>query len=208
MITPEEQETIDSYNIIAKPWVDHRISGNFYLDELNQFKELLPPPGNVIDLGCAGGRESVWFKQNGYEYVGVDASSEMIVEARKKFPDSTFERMELSHLEFEDGAFDGFWAAAVLLHISRKNIVPVLKEIKRIIKPGAVGFISIKQGQGEAFRTWDEIPNSPKGFFVFYEIDEFKRILLEAGFAIIQNSRKPSGNDKVRDFLTFFVKSV
>ena len=53
--------------------------------------------------------------------------------------------MDFYKLNFPSGSFDGFWASASLLHIPKNKIHQVLSDIKNIIKPNGIGFISLKQ---------------------------------------------------------------
>ena len=38
----------------------------------------IPQKGSVLDLGCGGGRNAVYFLNNGYEYEGVDADESQV----------------------------------------------------------------------------------------------------------------------------------
>ena len=42
----------------------------FLMDAI--LKGHIPPSGKVLDLGCGGGRNGIYFIKNGYEYHGVD----------------------------------------------------------------------------------------------------------------------------------------
>ncbi|MDQ3397951.1 MAG: class I SAM-dependent methyltransferase, partial [Deinococcota bacterium] len=43
-----------------------------------------PTTTRVLDLGCAGGRNSLWLAQQGFDFFAVDASTAMIVKTRER----------------------------------------------------------------------------------------------------------------------------
>jgi ubiquinone/menaquinone biosynthesis C-methylase UbiE len=206
MLTVEEQVTLDTYNNIAPQWVSKNYVLDFWSKEYKTFQEFLPS-GKIIDLGCGGGRDSVWFTKNGYEYIGVDISEGMIAEARKRHPKAEFLQQSLYNLDFPKNSFDGFWSACSLLHIPKDRIGTVLNNIKQILKPGAVGFISIKQGTKFLKKAWHE--TGKERFFAYYEQTEFTKVLTDSGFEILKTSvRSPENSDQDGTFLTFYVKLI
>ena len=56
-----------------------------------------------------------------------------------------FVLMDFQYLKFPPRSFDGFWAAASLLHTPKRKIKSVLGNIHKILKPEGVGFISLKR---------------------------------------------------------------
>src|SRR3954462_5913670 len=68
---------------------------------------------NVLDVGCGGGRNLVYFLQNGFEVYGVD-QSERTVDAVKELsrelapdnPVDNFKVAKVEELPFADVAFD------------------------------------------------------------------------------------------------------
>ena len=99
----------------------------------------------VLDIGCGAGRDAAVFVENEFDYTGIDASKGMLKVAADRVPKGIFKQMDFYNLEFPDNSFDGFWAAASFLHVPKEDAGKVIKEAKRILKPGGVGFISIKE---------------------------------------------------------------
>lgn len=204
MLTEEEQTTLNTYNKIASQWADKNNALGFWEEEYKIFKSYLAN-GAVIDLGCAGGKDSEWFEKNGYSYIGVDISEAMITEAKKRHPNSKFLQQDFYHLDFPQSSFDGFWSVCSLLHVPKDLINTVLSNIKIILKPGAIGFIAIKQGQGQAIQQWQQ--TGQNRFFVYYEQDEFGKILTGQGFNILKTAVKAPGKHyQEGTYLTFFVE--
>jgi len=107
--------------------------------------------------------------------------------------------MGVHDLDFPAGEFDGFWAAAVLLHIPKERIDEALKKIKKVVKPSGVGFISVKQGEGE---KTDEATGR---WFAYYGQDEFTDVLRKNGYKVLEAGIRPTEGETT--WLTFFVKT-
>ena len=197
-----EDEILNTYNIIADNWHANRTGNDFWADEHKKFGEFLPS-GRILDIGCGSGRDSFWFVENGYEYLGIDGSASMIKLAKKNNPKARFKLKNFFELFSRGRNFDGFWAAASLLHVPKNQILGLLKTIKSQIKPGGIGFISLKEGIGEKEEVWTG--TDLKRFFVYYSKDEFKSILESAGFSILEAGTKIQ-NNKHMTWITFFVK--
>jgi len=52
---------------------------DFLIEELN-----LPPKSRILDIGCGTGRHSIKLAKRGYQVTGVDVSSGMLTEAKKR----------------------------------------------------------------------------------------------------------------------------
>lgn len=109
------KETIKAYNRIAKSYSQINYQPEFWLDEFEIYKSLLPGR-KIIDIGCGTGRDAVLFTRNNFSYLGIDASGEMLNIARKICPKAKFLKTDFCKLKPSLKDYDGFWAAASLLH--------------------------------------------------------------------------------------------
>lgn len=204
MLTAEEQETLETYNDIAESW-SKTLADEFWAPEYKKFKAYLPQ-GKIVDLGCGDGRDSRWFSQNGYEVTGIDISPAMIGLARAANPKATFLVKSFYDLNFPPESFEGFWCACSLIHVPRAKIGRVLRQIKQLLKKGAVGFVAVKEGQGERMAHWQK--SGKKRYFVYYSQEEFSRLLNEAGFEILEMQKRPPKNfDQDGTFLVYYLKA-
>jgi len=191
--------TIDSYNKIAKDYADTRIP-TFWLDEYNVFKKLLKGK-KVIDVGCGTGRDAALFVCDGFDYIGIDASSGMLKEARDRVEGAQFREMDFCKLNFAKEEFDGFWMSAAVLHVPKKDAEKFLKDIRKITKYNGIGFISLQGNKDKDEEIKKE--NSIERYFAYYGKDEFVDLLRGAGFEII-SSYAPKKEDN-KNWLCYFV---
>jgi SAM-dependent methyltransferase len=195
----DESKTLEYYNKNAKEWLAKLVVGSdnlLFEDELNQFNKLLSN-GKILEIGCGAGNDAKWFIQNGYEYTGIDASSEMISLSKSRVPNGAFQVVSIFDINFPDKYFDGFWSSLTLYHFPKAKILDALKKIAEILRADGVGFISIKEGTGEKFEE------DRQRFYAYYSVEEFEELLKKAGFEIIQTGKKILGKTV---FLTFFVR--
>ncbi|MFA5991325.1 MAG: class I SAM-dependent methyltransferase [Candidatus Doudnabacteria bacterium] len=204
MLSPNEQENLETYNQIASGWAA-TMRSDFWLKEYENFQKFLPS-GKVLDIGCGSGADSLWFTKNNYDYTGVDISETMIRLAKEGNAEANFEVKSFYELDFPPQNFDGFWSACSLIHAEREKIQEVLFGIKRVLKTGAIGFVAVKEGAGEKMAPWQD--SGKKRFFVYYGQDEFAKILQTAGFEILQiATRPPPDSRQDGTFLVYYVKN-
>lgn len=175
---------------------------DFWGEELKRFKELLPR-GRLLEIGSGDGRDAQELIKLGYDYFGTDISSGLLQLARKNNPGARFEKVSLYDLNYDE-LFDGFWCAHVLLHIPREKIDQALMAIKKNIKNGAFGFISIKEGEGEQLESKAWLSELDKLYFVFCSDDDFSKKLANNGFKIIDQGYRHMTNGS--NYLTYIVQ--
>ena len=197
-ITEQEKATLQYYNTHAEDWrATHCVnSQSFWSDEIWQFHHLLPS-GKILEIGSGSGREAARLIQLGYDYSGTDASEGLLEIARRDNPGAKFFHQSVYDLTFPTRTFDGFWTAATLLHVPKDRMGEALKSIQRVVKPKGLGFISLKEGQGES------IDQKTGQFFSYFTTEEFSQILFKNDMAVIHASKKEQSSRNVT-WLTFF----
>ena len=203
----EAEHNRQIYSKIAKQWADKNHAPDYWRPEFEKFQTFLPK-GKVIDIGCGTGKDAGFFVDHGYGYLGIDYSEAMLDEARKRAPGVDFRHMDMFHLAFPSSSFDGFWAAASLLHISKEKLPEVLVGIKKIIKPGGIGFVSVKEGSGE--KVVEGEMEGDSRFFSFWQLPEMEQILADNGFKVLDSARvTKTGKDKrEKVWLTIWLTNI
>ncbi len=113
----------------------------------NSFLSYLDEGCHILDLGCGSGRDSLYFKQHGYEVTALDMSEEL-AELASTFIGQPVVVGSYHTMNYID-QFDAVWACASLLHTSKKEIGSVFENIIRSLKKKGVWYMSFKQGSGE-----------------------------------------------------------
>lgn len=113
----------------------------------DRFLGYLAKPAKILDAGSGSGRDTLAFKNLGYDVDAFDASPALCalsteltgVPARvQRFQD--FESEPL---------YDGIWACASLLHVQADELPDALRRLVHALKPRGALYISFKHGLGE-----------------------------------------------------------
>jgi ubiquinone/menaquinone biosynthesis C-methylase UbiE len=117
--------------------------GREHGDKLRQF---LQPDWRVLDFGCGIGRLETYLAPHCREMHGVDISSEMLAGARARLAGTDgvhFHQLSGPALPmFADGYFDFAFAMLVFHHIAKQDAYLVLRELRRVLRPGGRLFIN------------------------------------------------------------------
>jgi trans-aconitate 2-methyltransferase len=94
---------------------------------------LAPRPGErILDLGCGTGHLTAQIAAAGADVVGIDASSKMVGEARRLYPDLRFEIADARDFDL-GGSFDAVFSNAVLHWIKEPD--QVIACVRRALRP-------------------------------------------------------------------------
>lgn len=192
--------TISAYDQHAESWAAQRTGPSFWAHARERLRTVLPPGSRLIEFGTGPGWDGAELARD-YVYTGLDASAGMLALARERLPAAPLWHMDLRTMKLpaDTEPFDGFWSAAVLLHIPRAEIIPVLSNMAAMLRPGAPGFISIKAGEGEEERSSPEIP-SPR-LFTYWDRDSFTAALASSGYEVLQHAEKATASALWHEFL-------
>ena len=115
------------------------------------FLREIQPGGRILDAGCGSGRDSLAFMKMGYQVVSIDASAAMVT-AASKLTGRTALHMTFDEMPFER-EFDGIWACASLVHVSRRDLSAVLNRLTTALKASGVCYMSFKYGDSERIES-------------------------------------------------------
>jgi SAM-dependent methyltransferase len=199
-MTNPNQEWFDTtrafYNKHAQRYVTNT-KDMFDHEWLEEFVKLLPQKGRILDAGCAGGRDSIWFAHHGFEVCGIDTSEEMIRLAKAADRRPQFSVMNLLSLDFPNNYFDGVWSSCVLLHIPHALLRSAIAELCRVTKPLGHIYILVKEGNREGIEK-DERYAGDEKFSSYFEENELAQALLESGAHSVRQSSMDRRVDEYR----------
>ncbi|HEX4945824.1 MAG TPA: class I SAM-dependent methyltransferase [Blastocatellia bacterium] len=114
------------------------------------------PGMKILDAGCGGGRNLIYFLQNGFEVYGIDQSPESIAYVRQlaqhfapQLPLDNFRVAAVEEAVFADESFDAVLSSAVL-HFARDEAQfrQMLGAMWRQLKPGGLFFARLASSIG------------------------------------------------------------
>jgi SAM-dependent methyltransferase len=187
MDTPNSSNVQDAYDLVADEYV-RRIYDELHhkpLDcqLLDRFAERLRDRGVVCDLGCGPGHVARYLHERGAQVCGIDLSPEMVQRARQLSPEIEFRQGDMRALDIADGAWAGVAAFYSLIHIPRDDMVRVLQEIKRVLRPGGLLLAGFHVGD-DVVHMEDWWGHKVSVDFFFFRAEEMAGYLNSAGFQV------------------------
>jgi len=110
----------------------------------------------ILDAGCGGGRNLVYFLQNGFDVYAVDPNREAVQAVKElakklssEIPESNFQTASVENLPFDDNYFDLVISSAVLHFAnSEAHFENMLQSMCRVLKPGGYLFARLASDIG------------------------------------------------------------
>jgi 2-polyprenyl-3-methyl-5-hydroxy-6-metoxy-1,4-benzoquinol methylase len=187
-----------TYNRIAKDWdKDHRID-TWWIAGTDKFVSFLKKGDAVLDAGCGGGVKSEYLVAKGLQVLGIDFSEAMVGIARERVSSATFSVLDIRDLENLKEKFDGVFAQAVVLHVPKAEVVPVLRQLRSALKPGGYLYVAVKEirpGRAEEEVVAESDYGYPYSrFFSYFTIEELRRFLGSLQMEIVFDQITKSGS--------------
>lgn len=141
------KKTQEDYNRIAKHFSSTRV---YPWSEMKKFIDYIKDSDKVLDLGCGNGRLLEILKKKDIDYIGLDASKELLKIASKKYPEYKFLIGDVLDLPFDNNTFDIIFSIAVLHSIpGEESRLKAFSEIKRVLKKDGILTITV-------WNLWEE----------------------------------------------------
>ena len=121
----------------------------------------IAPGQRIVDAGCGGGRNLVYFFKNGFEIFGVDGDPRAIASVRSiarqlapTLSEGNFRVEPVEQMTFPNGFADVVLGSAVL-HFARDDhqFSAMLREMWRVLKPGGLLFCRLASDIGMETRV-------------------------------------------------------
>lgn len=109
------------------------------------------PPLRTLDVACGTGFLTRHLRG---DVVGLDASEQMLAEARKQVPGASFVRGDALSLPFADGAFDRIFTSYFYCHLEPEERARFLTEARRVASELVV--VASIRGAGDEAKRWEE----------------------------------------------------
>ncbi|HVE55275.1 MAG TPA: class I SAM-dependent methyltransferase [Pyrinomonadaceae bacterium] len=111
-------------------------------------KERFSPGMKILDAGCGGGRNLVYFLRSGFQCFGIDQNAEAVEYVRSlareiapAIPTDNFQVSKVEKMPFPDKSFDAVLSSAVLhFAADERHFDRMLREMWRVLKPSGLFF--------------------------------------------------------------------
>lgn len=138
-------------------------------DALRRMMALVPAGGTVLEIGSGTGRDADFVESLGGIVRRTDAT--------QAFLDLQAERGKKGELlnvvtDALGGPYSGILAVAVLIHVDRAQVAPVLRKVFDALEPGGVFLVAMRIGEGETNGDYQT---------VYWAKDRFAEELAAAG---------------------------
>ena len=143
-------KTLKYYNENAQSFASGTVSVKFTKVQ-DKFLEKLNPDAYILDFGCGAGRDTKYFLSREYQVDAVDGSEQLCRIA------SEYTGIKVQHMLFQElsekSTYDGIWACASILHLSKEELHQVILKMADALRTGGIIYTSFKYGDFEGERN-------------------------------------------------------
>jgi SAM-dependent methyltransferase/diadenosine tetraphosphate (Ap4A) HIT family hydrolase len=185
---PDEKllETLRAYDVAAEVYAERT---RYFPDESTLRHEMdwlaSETDGPILDAGAGGGRDAQYMSETGRTVVALDASALLLAHVPllrnivKVFGD-------VRKMPLDDRSVGAVWCSAVLLHLGPADVVRALREFFRVVRPGGLIQISVKEGTGESVsRIADQL--GPRRHFFLYQMNDLREFARLANLELVRS---------------------
>ena len=142
--------TINYYNQNAENFIANTQNADMHPTQ-ERFLRLLDANTSILDFGCGSGRDTKYFLEKGYQVTATDGSAELCSLA------SEFIGIKVKEMLFQEldamNQYDGIWACSSILHLPKKELLPVIQKMCEALKDNGIIYTSFKYGDFEGERN-------------------------------------------------------
>lgn len=186
----KKQQTISAYNKGAKLLAaEFNTLGPRQEDIKRAFSYIKKENAKVLEIGCGNGRDAKEIIKYTYNYLGIDASTEMVKIARKNVPGGKFKIADIETCKFPCN-IDIIFAFASLLHSNKIAVNNILKKSYKTLNKSGIFYISLKYG---AYQKVTKIEKFGKRTYYFYLPRDIKKLVKNKFKVLYEDIQKLRG---------------
>ncbi|MCU1529644.1 MAG: hypothetical protein JWP75_3407 [Frondihabitans sp.] len=150
---PRSSDVRSAYDTVADSYArilaDTSYEAPLDLALVDEFARQTGDGARILDAGCGAGRMITYLDGIGrFDIEGADLSPAMIARARHEHPGRRFHTAALTDLPFAEGSLDGVLCWYSIIHTPTAEIPEILREIRRILRPGGSALLAFQAGTG------------------------------------------------------------
>ena len=141
---------------------------------LNEFPEIKNK--RLLEIGCGTGKDSIFFKEKGFEVTSIDLSPKNIELCKEKGLNAHV--MDFNNLDFSSSSFDCVFAMNSLLHAPKNAVRKIFTDIDRILRPKGLFYLGVYGGIDHE-DIYKNDSYEPKRFFSLYKDTQIIQVVSE-----------------------------
>jgi SAM-dependent methyltransferase len=186
-----------TYDMIAREWTRDHASDTWWIPGTSAFMSYLNPGAKILDVGCGSGVKTRFLVDGGFKVTGIDFSSEMIGLAARTVPEADFRMRDIMRPLGLPREYDAVFAQAVLLHIPKRSILQVIRNITEPLRKDGLLYVAFKKIRPGPPKV-EVVKENDYGyeyerFFSYYSLREMLDYLELLGMEVLVRSLTPSG---------------
>ena len=150
----------------------------------------------LLEIGCGSGRDANFMIDNDYKLLGIDASKEMINEAKRIHPllkNLLQVIMIPNELNFDNNTFDGIYSIATLMHLEKNDIKITINKIYDSLKLKGIFLFSVSIQRDDIGNEYKDINGR---HFTTMNQNHWLNICHSIGFKTIETLTTNDGLDR------------
>lgn len=173
--------TIDFYERNARDFCEKHDCvklNSFHIAIKNEIKS----GSKILEIGCGSGRDASRALAEGYDVFALDGSRNLLVEVERIHPELVGRLLHAVlpvELDYKTGYFDAFYSVACMMHFSESELKDILMELKRVLKKGGKGLVSVPSCRADVTNEGVDIHNRT---FHIRETESWIEIFNRSGF--------------------------
>jgi len=164
--------------------------------DLDEFVQRVGVGAQVLEIGSGPGRDARELERRGVVVRRTDVTPAFVDLLRADGHDADVVDPLVDDL---GGPWDGVWANAVLLHLTRGELDVVLRRLHDCTVPGGTLFASLKEGDGEAWSTHGRV-SAPR-MFTYWREQPLRDVVEDSGWQVLALRRTRGSRDDWLDVL-------
>lgn len=137
------------------------------------------PPGRVLEIGSADGRDAAFLESLGREMRRTDATRAFVEMLQQGGHPADVLNVLTDDL---GGPYAGVLADAVFLHLTPEQLANVFVRIRQTLSPGGLLAFSVKIGEGS---EWSSHKLGAPRWFQYWEETSLRTLLGDCGFDVV-----------------------
>lgn len=111
--------------------------------KVEELVKILPKNGEVLDIGCGAGGNSIFLTENGFDVTCIDNNDEVITEIKEKYPKINAINQDILNFEFNENKYDLILAINVLNFLKKDDAEMIIKNTIKSLKENGLIYVQV-----------------------------------------------------------------